>query len=126
MQNKRIQHFTDLHAWQKNHLLVLDVYKITKNFPKEEVYGITSQIRRAVASITANIAEGYARYHHKDKIRFYLMAKGSSAEVQNFLIISKDLGYIKENQYKEVKIVSFEGYKLICGLIASTGNLNQK
>lgn len=124
--NNKIQHFTDLHAWTKNHGLILEVYKITKTFPKEELYGITSQIRRAAASITANIAEGYARYHFKDKIRFYLMAKGSSAEVQNFLIICKDLVLIDEEKYNSIKKTSFEGYKLICGLIASTAKFEGK
>lgn len=73
---------------------MLAIYRITQDFPKEETYGVTSQLCRAASSITANIAEGFARYHFKDKIRFYYQSRGSAAEVQNFLILAKDLGYI--------------------------------
>jgi four helix bundle protein len=118
----KINHFTQLNAWKKNHELVLMIYKISEEFPAKENFGITSQIRRAVCSITANIAEGYGRYHFNDKIRFYLIARGSSMEVQNFLIICKDLNYINEEEYNKLKITSFEGYKLICGIIKSTAN----
>lgn len=119
-------HFTDLNVWQKNHKLVLEVYKATKQFPKEETFGLTSQIRRAVCSITSNIAEGYGRYYYKEKIRFYLIAKGSSAEVQNQLIIAKDLGYISETAFNQIKIISFGGYKLICGLVNATDKFKSK
>jgi len=118
MQNN-IKHFTDLLAWQKNHQLVLEIYKITKKFPKDELFGLTSQIRRAVVSITSNIAEGFGRYYFKDKARFYIMARGSSTEVQNQLILAKDLGYINKDEFNKIKIISFEGYKLICGIISA-------
>jgi len=98
-----IKHFTDLIAWQKNHQLVLEIYKITKKFPKDELFGLTSQIRRAVVSITSNIAEGYGRYYFKEKIRFYTISRGSSTEVQNHLIIAKDLGYITEEEFNKNK-----------------------
>ena len=124
MKPKQIQHFTDLFAWQKNHKLVLEIYNATKSFPKKEMFGLTGQIRRAVSSITANIAEGYGRYHYKDKIRFYYIAKGSSTEVQNYLIIARDLDFINIEEFNRIKVISFEGYKLICGLIASTSKLN--
>ncbi|OGF28973.1 hypothetical protein A2477_04125 [Candidatus Falkowbacteria bacterium RIFOXYC2_FULL_47_12] len=114
-----MRHFTDLQAWQKNHTLVLEIYRITKQFPKDELFGLVSQIRRAVVSITSNIAEGFGRYYFKDKSRFYVMARGSSTEVQNQLIIAKDLGYITEDSFNKIKIVSFEGYKLICGIISA-------
>lgn len=120
MSNKSIHHFTDLIAWQKNHNLVLQIYRKTKNFPKEEIFGLTSQIRRAASSITANIAEGYGRFHSKDRIRFYIQARGSSAEVQNHLILAKDLNYISNTEFEQLKTISFEGYKIICGLINST------
>lgn len=68
---KSIREFYDLDAWRKAHQLVLEVYKITKDFPKEEKFGITDQLRRAASSVTANIAEGFGRYHFNDKIRFY-------------------------------------------------------
>jgi four helix bundle protein len=115
-----INHFVDLIAWKKNHEAVLKIYKITKNFPKDELFGIVSQIRRAASSITANIAEGYGRFHTKDRIRFYYIARGSSTELQNHLILSHDLGYIDDKQFNELKMGIFEGYKIICGLIKST------
>lgn len=122
MDNDKISHFSHLDVWKKNHELVLEIYKITKDFPKEEVFGITSQIRRAVSSITANIAEGHGRYHYKDKIKFFLISRGSSSEVQDFLITAKDLGYISQKDFDRIKVISFEGYKLICGLIRSINN----
>lgn len=76
-----ISDFYNLDAWKAGHILALGIYDTSKNFPKEEMFGITSQIRRASFSVTANIAEGFARYHFKDKIRFYHNARGSIAEV---------------------------------------------
>lgn len=120
MSNQNIHHFTHLIAWQKNHQLVLKIYKITKNFPKEEIFGLTSQIRRAASSITANIAEGYGRFHSKDRSRFYMQARGSSTEVQNHLILAHDLNYIIKDEFNSLKADAFEGYKIICGLIKAT------
>jgi four helix bundle protein len=68
---EEIKHFTDLDAWKVNHKLVLMIFKITKRFPKDERFGLIDQLRRAASSITANIAEGWGRYHFADKIRFY-------------------------------------------------------
>ncbi len=116
---KEIKNFYDLEAWQKGHLLVLEIYKITKNFPEEEKFGITSQIRRAAASITANIAEGFARFHFNDKIKFYLNSRGSAAEVQNFLLLTKDLGFINLDICKNLGSAAAEVRKLINGLIRS-------
>ena len=115
-----ITHFTDLFAWQKKHDFVKLVYTITKKFSEEEKFGLTSQLRRAASSITANIAEGYGRYYMKDKIRFYYQARGSNTECQNHLILAKDLDYIEEKDFNEIKIILFEGYKLLCGLISSS------
>lgn len=89
-----IKSFQDLRAWQVCHELVLMVYKMTKQFPDEERFGLTSQIRRASVSITSNIAEGFSRFSYADKARFYQMAQASHAEVQNQLIIARDIGYI--------------------------------
>ena len=86
--------FEDLLVWQKGHKFVLEVYKISKQFPKEEVYGLTSQFRRAAISITANIAEGYKRISDKEKLRFYNIAQASLEECRYFLILSKDLEYV--------------------------------
>jgi four helix bundle protein len=115
--DKEIKNFYDLEAWQKGHLLVLEIYKITRDFPEEEKFGIISQIRRAAASITANIAEGFARFHFKDKIKFYLQARGSVAEVQNFLLLSKDLGFINFDICGNIGEKANEVRRLINGLI---------
>ena len=121
--NREIKNFYDLEAWQESHKLALKIYNLTKNFPKKELFGIVSQLRRAVSSITANIAEGFARYHFKDKIRFYYQARGSVAEVQNFLILSKDLNYISMKNCQEIGEQTNAVARLINGLIRSIENI---
>ena len=112
--------FTDLEAWKINHELVKEIYRITRSFPKEERYGIVDQIRRAASSITANIAEGFGRFHYKDKVVFYYHSRGSNTEVQNFLILSFDLKYLSKDDYDFLIDLCTQGYQLICGLIRST------
>jgi four helix bundle protein len=90
--------FTDLIVWQKAHQFVLSVYKTTKDFPHEEIYGLTSQFRRASISISANIAEGFRKRGKNDKVRFLNISEASLEECKYYLILSKDLGYINENE----------------------------
>jgi four helix bundle protein len=116
---KKIRSFEDLEAWQVAHGLILEIYKITKRYPKDELYGIVSQLRRAALSITANIAEGFSRYHYNDKIRFYYIARGSVSEVRNCLILSKDLKYIAKEECKNLSDGMEKVSKLINGLIRS-------
>ena len=92
------KNFTDLIVWQKAHKFVLDVYVYTSGFPREEVYALTSQFRRAAVSIAANIAEGFKKKSNKDKIRYYNISQGSVEECRYYLILSKDLKY-GENQH---------------------------
>jgi len=92
--------FTEMPVWQKAHKLALDVYELTASFPKEEVYGLTSQIRRAALSVSGNIAEAFGRFHYLDKNKFYLNARGSLEETKNYLIISRDLGYTKAEAFQ--------------------------
>ena len=89
--------FTDLIVWQKAHEFVLAVYKMTKNFPKDETYGLTSQFRRASVSIPANIAEGFRKRGKNDKVRFLNISEGSLEECKYYLILSKDLEYREDN-----------------------------
>lgn len=117
-----IKNFYDLEAWKKGHELVLSVYKITKDFPKEELFGIISQLRRAASSITANIAEGFERYHFNDKKRFYHQSRGSVAEVQNFLLLAKDLNFISLEICKDLGEKANAIRRLINGLIKSIEN----
>ena len=115
----RIRNFHDLEAWKRAHGLTVEIYKITKDFPREELYGITSQLRRAVSSIAANIAEGFARYHFKDKTRFYFQARGSAAEVQSFLLLVRDLEFIDSALCENMFEKTSEVLQLINGLIRS-------
>lgn len=91
---QKIQSFTDLYAWQAGHKLVLSIYEVTQKFPKEELFGLTNQLRRAAVSITSNIAEGFSRSSYKEKSQFYSMALGSLTEIQNQLLIAKDIKYL--------------------------------
>lgn len=87
------QSFKELIVWQKAHQFVLAVYKMTKSFPKEEIFGLTSQFRRAAVSIAANIAEGYRKRGKSDKVRFFNISESSLEECKYYLILTKDLGY---------------------------------
>lgn len=113
----KIQSFTDLTAWQRGHELVLEIYKITKNFPREELYALVDQMRRCVISITSNIAEGFSRKSYKEKIQFYSIALGSTTELQNQLLVAKDVGYIAKEQFDSLAYLTVEVHKLINGLI---------
>jgi four helix bundle protein len=95
MEKKSTKTFTELIVWQKAHQFVLAVYQITKEFPKEEIYGLTSQFRRAAISIAANIAESYKKWSDKEKARFLNIAHSSLEECRYYLILSNDLGYCK-------------------------------
>lgn len=118
-----VNSFTDLLAWQKNYEVVLLVYKLTQKFSPEEIYGLASQVRRSAASIIANIAEGYGRYHYKDKVKFYYLSRGSNTETQNHIILSCDLEYISKENKQLLLAKLIEGHKLINGLIKSTSQL---
>ncbi|MBU1032159.1 four helix bundle protein [Patescibacteria group bacterium] len=112
-----IQSFTDLTAWRRGHELVLEIYKITKNFPREELYSLIDQMRRCAISITSNIAEGFSRKSYKEKIQFYSMALGSTTELQNQVLVAKDVGYITKEKFDSLAFLTVEVHKLINGLI---------
>jgi len=101
------------------------VYRITKQFPKDELFGLTSQFRRAAVSIEANIAEGYKKISKADKLRFMNISEGSLAECRNYIILSKDLGYIDETQYNNLFYTIEEASKLLTayslGIINNNG-----
>ncbi len=85
--------FTDLVVWRKAHGLVLSLYQLTRSFPKEEVYGLTSQLRRAAVSVAANIAEGFKRKGKHEKLRYLNIAQGSLEECRYYLVLARDLSY---------------------------------
>lgn len=96
--------FENLLVWQKSRILAKEIYKLTATFPKEELFGITSQMRRCSISIPSNLAEGSSRRTNKDKARFTEIAFGSGLELLNQLIIALDLNYIEESKYLEIRI----------------------
>lgn len=116
----KIKSFTDLFAWQEGHRLVIMIYKITKNFPREETFGLTSQMRRCVVSITSNVAEGFSRQSFKEKVQFYSMAQGSLTELQNQIMIARDISFITQKQFKELADQSIKLHKIMSGLIRSS------
>ncbi|MFD2285638.1 four helix bundle protein [Pedobacter petrophilus] len=94
-----MQNFKDLKVWEKAHHLTLSIYKVSAKFPKEEVYSLTNQLRRASASIPANIAEGCGKNSQADLANFLNISLGSANETEYFLILSKDLNYLTEEQF---------------------------
>ncbi len=111
--------FEKLIAWQKARELASEIYKITKLFPKDEVFGLTSQMRRCVVSIASNLAEGSGRNSMKDKARFTEIAFGSALELLNQLILSFDFEYFEEQKYIEIREKITEVTVLINGLYKS-------
>jgi len=118
--SEKIKLFTDLNAWKETHVLVLMIYKETGSFPKEELFGLVSQMRRCGVSMTSNIAEGFSRQSYKEKVQFYSMAQGSLTELQNQLIISKDVGFISKQKFEEIMEQTVKVHKIINGLIKSS------
>jgi len=112
-------HWKELNAWKKAHELVLEIYKITANFPKSEIFGITSQLRRSAFSVPANIVEGNSRNTTKDYIRFLYQARGSVEEARYFLYLSTDLEYLDNNEFQRLEDEYEKVSKLINGLIKS-------
>lgn len=101
MQRDPARTFQDLIVWQKAHQFVLSVYRLTEGFPRHEMYGLTSQLRRAAVSIAANIAEGFKKRGKRDKARFLNIAQGSLEECRYYLILTNDLGYGETQSQRE-------------------------
>src|SRR4030043_654022 len=97
-----VQSYKDLIVYQKSYKLALVIYQITKNYPKEEIYGLTSQMRRSSVSIPCNIAEGYRRGHRKESIKFIYMAHGSCGELETLISLSHDLGLIEKDSFENL------------------------
>lgn len=111
-----MQRFTELKVWQRAHALVLDVYRISAGFPAEERFGLTSQLRRAVTSVPANIAEGSRRKSQQEYSRFLNIAQGSAAEVEYLLILSRDLGYLSPSAFDRLTADLAEVARMLHGL----------
>lgn len=119
----KIKSFTQLDAWKEGHRLVLIIYSITKTFPKEETFGLVNQMRRCAVSITSNVAEGFSRQSYKEKLQFYSMALGSVTELQNQLLIAKDVGLITKESFGEIAEQSIIVHKIINGLIKKSKSI---
>lgn len=113
----KIEKFQDLVVWQKAHEFVLLTYRNTKSFPDDEKFGLISQMRRASVSIPANIAEGFIKRSQTDKVRFHNISQGSLEESKYYLVLAKDLGYLKDVS-QEAKLTNEIG-RLLHGLIHS-------
>lgn len=112
-----MKNFRDLAVWQKAHQLTLASYRSTVRFPKEELYGLTSQIRRCSASIPANIAEGCGKRSNAEFQRFLNIATGSSSELEYHFLLARDLSYLQEDQYQNLNSGVTEVKKMLAGLI---------
>lgn len=113
----KAEKFEDLEVWKKAHQLVLNVYKITKDFPPEERFGLVSQMRRAAISVPANLAEGFKKRTLRDKSNFYNIAQGSLEELRYYIILSKDLEYLTDN--RDLLDMVEEIGRMLYGLIRS-------
>ena len=115
-------HYKDLTVWQKSIDLVVEVYRLTKNLPKEELYGLTNQLRRAAVSISSNIAEGNGRASTGDYIRFLIIARGSVAEVETQLLICVRLDYFSEEDIKPALGFCDETGRMLTSIIKKLRN----
>ena len=122
---KENKSFTNLNVWISSRELVKQLYLLTKDFPKEEVYSLTSQMRRAAVSIPSNIAEGVARNHDRETIQFLHISKGSLYELETQLYLSYDIGYVNEDQLTIILSKIDDCKKLISGFINYYRNKTQ-
>ena len=121
-----ISSFRDLIVWEKSHHFVLEIYAATGNFPKEEMYALSSQIKRAVVSVPANIAEGFTKKTLPNKLNFLSHSEGSLEEVKYYLILAKDLNYISLDDFDKLYQQAEEVSKLIYGYAKSIKKYHTK
>lgn len=120
-----IYNFEDLEAWKISIDLAVEIYRLTKSYPKEEIFSLTNQMRRASISISANIAEGCGRYNYKEKLQFYKIANGSLLEVKSFCYLSQRLGYLALDELESILELIVSEQKLISGLIRGVKSKNE-
>lgn len=114
-----MQSYKELIVWQKSIQLVTELYSVTEKFPKTEIFGLTSQIRRASVSIPSNIAEGYSRKHKPEYIQFLRIAFGSGAELETQILIAKNLGFLKENSFLKINELLDEVMRMLNKIIST-------
>ena len=114
--------FRSLRVWEKSHKLTLDIYRVTTSFPREETYGLTSQMRRSSASIGANIAEGCGKRGNNEFRRFLQIASGSASELDYHLLLARDLGFLPDNDFREFGDDLLELRKMLTSLLQKVGS----
>jgi four helix bundle protein len=122
--------FEEMPLWRRAHGLAVQVHEVTASFPKQEVYGLTSQVRRAAVSVPANVAEAFGRYHYRDKLRFYYNGRGSAYEVKSHLLYARDVGYVDgdllHELVEELDGVVHELNKVIAAIRRRLGKSNSR
>src|SRR4029077_1460198 len=114
-----MRNYRDLQVWNKAHNLTLELYRVSRGFPREEVYGVTSQLRRAAVSIGANLAEGCGRRTSTELARFVRIAMGSASELDYHLLLSRDLGFINDNDFARSAVDLTEVRKMLTSFLSS-------
>ena len=114
-----MRNYRDLQTWNKAHNLTLELYKLSRYFPKEEIYGLTSQLRRAASSIGANLAEGCGRQSNPEFARFVRISMGSASELDYHLLLSRDLGFLENTTYDRVSKGLTEVRKMLASLLST-------
>lgn len=117
---EKIKSFEQLHVWQYSQELAVAVYEAVKQFPNEEKYGLSDQLRRSSSSISANIAEGFGRHTHQDKAHFYVIANGSLLETKSHLYLANKLGYIDDEKLAELIFTILPTQKMLNSFIKTT------
>lgn len=117
-----LKNYKELRVWQKAYQLCVEVYRITRNFPKEERYGLTSQIRKAAVSVPSNIAEGYGRKTTREYVQALYVAYGSNCELETQVLLSGDLGYIEADDLEKLQKNLGDIERMLKGLINSLKN----
>jgi len=119
MVRSEVRDYKDLVVWQKSYELCVEIYKATRNFPRSELYGLVSQLRRAALSIPSNLAEGHTRQHTGEFVQFIYTALGSSSELETQLMLSVELKYMKKDDFEKLRDKVVEVRKMLNGLINS-------
>jgi four helix bundle protein len=99
---KEYKSFEEMPLWQQAHALAVTIHELSASFPRQEEYGLTSQLRRAAVSIPANVAEAFGRYHYRDKLNFYYHSRGSACEVRSHLLYARDVGYLAADDFNRI------------------------
>ena len=122
---KTIKSFEDLDVWQLGRALRLQLYELSEQLPQQERYNLCSQIRRAAVSLTANIAEGYGRFHFKENAQFCRISRGSAYELMDHLITCKDQGYLNEQTFEDLRKNLSRFVQMLNGYIRSIGSISK-